>query len=257
MIPDTLWGVWCVWRRFFSVFVKSLPYYAVVTFLEPLLYLFSFGIGLGALVGTLDVQGVRLTYRAYVFSGIVAQTVLFQGFFEGAFGAFVRMYYQRIFQSIAITPITLSEVLWGELLWDASKSTAAAMMVVIIGVATGDFPARALLTVLPAAFAASLLFSAMGLAAAGLSRTIDELSYPQYLVVFPMFLFCGVFYPITNLPVWLQKAVWFFPLTPVVSIMHTLTLGLPLEAPALPAFLAWTVALVLFARKAMFRRLVK
>jgi lipooligosaccharide transport system permease protein len=254
---DSLWGVWCVWRRFFRVFIKSLPYYLATTFLEPLLGLLAFGWGVGKLVGGLDVQGVHLSYRSFVFTGIVAQTLLFQGFFEGAFGAFVRMYYQRIFQSIAITPITLSEVLWGELLWDTTKATVAAEVVVLIGVGTGNFPPQSLLTLLPICTVAALLFSAMGLTAAGMASTIESLSYPQYLLVFPMFLFCGVFYPIDNLPQGLQVLAWCLPLTSVIAIIRNLTLGLPLPGRALPIVLAWTVASVWVARRTMFRRLVK
>ncbi len=257
MIPDSLWGIWCVWRRYYSAFMKSLGYYLLTTFLEPIFYLLSFGLGVGALVGGITTQGVHLSYRSFIFSGIIAQTVLFQGFYEGSFGAFVRMYYQKIFQSIAITPVTLSEVLWGELLWDATKATVAAEVVALIGVVTGNFHPSCLLTLLPVTFAGAFLFSAMGLAAAGYSRTIDELSYPQYLLIFPMFLFCGVFYPIDNLPALLQKVAWFFPLTSVNAIVRSLTLGLPLAPQAAPLLLAWLVVIVWVSRRAMFKRLVK
>lgn len=102
-----------VWMRYFRVFQKSLLYGLVTTFTEPLLYLMAFGFGLGALIDQVSVGGVPVSYRAFVLSGIVAQTLLFQGFFEAAYGSFVRMYYQRIFQAMAVTPITLSEILWG------------------------------------------------------------------------------------------------------------------------------------------------
>jgi lipooligosaccharide transport system permease protein len=256
-LPDSLWGVWCVWRRYGSVFVKSIGYYLITTFLEPLLYLLAFGVGVGSLIGTIETNGVRLTYRSFIFSGIIAQTLLFQGFYEGSFGAFVRMYYQRIFQAIAITPITLSEVLWGELIWDASKSTLAAEVVALIGVISGDFPALSLFTLFPVCFLSSLLFSGMGLAAAGYSRSIDELSYPQYLLVFPMFLFCGVFYPVENLPSVLQQVAWIFPLTSVNSLVRTLTIGLPFQFRAVPILLAWLLVFVLLGRRSMTRRLVK
>src|SRR5438270_14048913 len=140
-----LGAVRCVWLRHFDVYRKSLAYGLVTTCAEPLLYLFSFGFGLGSLIGTVKLLGIELTYRQFIFAGIVAQTLMFQGFFEAAYGSFIRMYYQRIFQAIAVTPITLSEVLWAEILWDASKATFAASAVLMIGIATGDFsPAGAL-----------------------------------------------------------------------------------------------------------------
>jgi lipooligosaccharide transport system permease protein len=256
-ISISLWAIWVVWLRYYSVFIKSLPYYLATTFLEPILYLASFGLGVGSLVGNVRVDGLELSYRSFIFSGIIAQTVLFQGFYEGAFGAFVRMYYQRIFQAIAITPITLNELLWGELFWDASKATFAGMVVGLIGVLVGEFKFVSLFLLLPLIFIGSFLFSAMGLASAAYSRSIDHLAYPQYLFVFPMFLFCGVFYPIDALPEYLRMFVWIFPLTSLVSLIRTLTLELPFEAQTIPLLLFWLVVLVYVSHRAMYRRLVK
>jgi lipooligosaccharide transport system permease protein len=256
-ILDSLWGVRCVWLRYFDVFRKSIRYYLVTSFTEPVLYLLSFGLGVGALVGKLEVHGVQVSYRSFVFAGIIGQTVLFQGFYEASFGGFVRMYYQKIFSAMAVTPITLSEVLWGELLWDASKAAVAAEAVALIGVAMGDFAPLALLTVPPVAFLSSLLFAAFGLAVAARAQSIEEISYPQYLVIFPMFLFCGVFYPIESLPAWLQWVAWALPLTSVVSIVRTLTLGFPFQPWAVPLLAAWLLVLVAYSRRAMSGRLVK
>jgi len=256
-LPDSLWGVRCVWLRYFDVFRKSLRFYLVTTFCEPILYLLAFGLGVGALVGTLKVDGMEVSYRSFVFAGIIGQTVLFQGFFEASFGSFVRMYYQKIFSSMAVTPITLSEVLWGELLWDATKASAAAEVVTLIGVALGNFPPVALLTVLPLAFLSSLLFAGLGLAVSAHAKSIDEISYPQYLIVFPMFLFCGVFYPIESLPAALQWVAWALPLTSVLSLVRTLTLGFPFQPWAVPILAVWLLVLVVFSRRSMFARLVK
>ena len=256
-LPDSLWGVRCVWLRYFDVFRKSLRFYLVTTFCEPILYLLAFGLGVGALVGTLKVHDMEVSYRSFVFAGIIGQTVLFQGFFEASFGSFVRMYYQRIFSSMAVTPITLSEVLWGELLWDATKASVAAEVVTLIGVALGNFPPVALLTVLPLAFLSSLLFAGLGLTVSARAKSIDEISYPQYLIVFPMFLFCGVFYPIEGLPVVLQWVAWALPLTSVLSLVRTLTLGFPFQPWAVPILVVWLLVLVVFSRRSMFARLVK
>lgn len=254
---EALWGVRCVVGRYFDVFTRGILYYLVTTFLEPILYLLSFGLGVGSLVGSLHVAGHEVSYRAFIFSGVIAQTVLFQGFMEAAYGAFVRMYYQKVYQAIALTPVTMSEVLWGELIWDTAKATTAALVVALIGVVTGDFSPLSLVTLVPLCFASSLLFAGLGLAAAAFSRSIEQLSYPQYLLVFPMFLFCGVFYPIDALPAPLQAVAWVLPLTSVTSLARWLTLGLPLEPQAIPIILVWMIVLVLLSRRAMLRRLIK
>jgi len=148
-------------------------------------------------------------------------------------------------------------VLWGELAWDASKATLAAVIIAAIGVPLAGFPLHAPLTVIPLAFVSSLLFAGLGLAVAARARTIEEISYPQYLVVFPMFLFCGVFFPVEQLPPLLQGLAWALPLTSVNSLMRTLTLGFPFEPWAVAILAAWLVALVAYSRRAMFGRLVK
>jgi len=252
-----LGAIRCVWLRHFDVYRKSLAYALVTTFAEPLLYLFSFGFGLGSLVGTVQLLGIELTYRQFIFAGIVGQTLLFQGFFEAAYGSFVRMYYQRIFQAIAVTPITLSEVLWAEIMWDASKATFSASVVIGIGILMGDFSRSGALAAIPLCFAGATLFAALGLLVAAKSRTIEEISYPQYLLVFPMFLFCGVFFPLSMLPRYLQWLAWGLPLTSVVSLMRTLTLGTPLQPQGFIVITVWLGVLVPWSRQAMSRRLIK
>ena len=130
-------------------------------------------------------------------------------------------------------------------------------MVALIGVCTGDFPALSLLTLVPVQVASSLLFSGVGLAAAALAQSIDAISYPQYLLIFPMFLLCGVFYPIDNLPAVLQAMAWALPLMSVNSPGRTLALGTTFQPHAVAILVAWLVGLLLFSRRAMVRRLLR
>ena len=250
-------GIRCVWLRHFDVYRKSWVYGLVTTFTEPLLYLFSFGFGLGSMIGNVKLLGTELTYRQFIFAGIIAQTLMFQGFFEAAYGSFIRMYYQRIFQAIAVTPITLSEVLWAEILWDASKATFSSSVVILIGVVMGDFSGRGALLTLPLCFVGATLFAALGLLVAAKSKTIEEISYPQYLLVFPMFLFCGVFFPLTTLPTYLQWLAWTLPLTAIVSLIRTLTLGTSLQPQVFIVIVVWLAVLVPWSHQAMNRRLIK
>jgi len=251
------WGIRCVWLRYFDVYRKSLFYSVVTTFVEPTLYLIAFGFGLGGIIKTIHVGNIEVSYRQFIFAGIVGQTILFQAFFEAAYGSFIRMYYQRIFQAIATTPITLSEVLWAELIWDASKATFACSAVLLIGTAMGDFRPLGALLALPLCFVCAFIFAGLGVFVAARSRTIEEISYPQYLLIFPMFLFCGIFFPMESLPKFVQWMAWVLPLTSVVSLVRTLTLGIPFQLQALPFLAVWLLALIPWSRRAMTRRLIK
>jgi lipooligosaccharide transport system permease protein len=209
------------------------------------------------MVPNLELSGITLSYRQFVLGGIIGQAILFQSFFEAAYGSFVRMYYQRIFQAMAVTPITLGEVLWGELLWDTSKASFASIIVLVIGVAIGDFSPLGAIMSLPVVFLGTLVFSASGLLAAAWAESIDAISYPQYLFVFPMFLFCGVFFPLSNLPPFLQGIAWVFPLTPILSIVRSFTLGLAIEWWAFPLLFFWAVLFIPLSRIYMMKRLVQ
>ena len=254
---DTFWGIRCVWLRYFDVYCKNLAYGLMTTFAEPILYVLSFGYGLGSMIGRVNLGGIDLSYRQFIFAGLVAQAVLFQGFFDGAYGSFIRMYYQKIFKAMACTPVTLSEVLWGELLWDASKATFSASVVLLIGTVVGDFRWAGALLCIPVCFLGALIFGSFGLWVSGASKTLEQISYPNYLVVFPMFLFCGVYFPLTQLPLPLQKFAWFLPLTSLLSLVRTLTLGTPFAIQALPILFVWLVILVWGSRRQMINRLIK
>ena len=106
-------------------------------------------------------------------------------------------------------------------------------------------------------FAGAVLFAELGLLVGAKSRTIEEISYPQYLLVFPMFLFCGVFFPLSTLPVYLQWLAWTLPLTSIVSLVRTLTLGTPLQLQVFVVIALWLAVLVPWSRQAMTRRLIK
>jgi lipooligosaccharide transport system permease protein len=143
------------------------------------------------------------------------------------------------------------------LLWDASKGAFSVSIILVIGVLTGDFNAWGSLAALVLAFLGTLIFAGMGMWVAALSKSIEQINYPQYLVIFPMFLFCGIFFPLERLPPLVVVFAWFFPLTPIISLLRTLVLGLPLEWQALPLLLFWMGGFIFFSRRAMNDRLIK
>ena len=121
----------------------------------------------------------------------------------------------------------------------------------------GDFRVGGAIAAVPVCFISALLFGSFGLWMAALSRTIESLSYPQYLVIFPMFLFCGIYFPLSTLPKFLQDLAWVFPLTSVVSVIRALTLGTPFFLRTIPILAVWLGIFVYFSRKTMTTRLIK
>ncbi len=253
---DSLANIYLVWLRHFALYRRSWIFGLTTTISEPLLILFAFGFGLGGMIGTIDIGDTTLTYRQFVFAGIAAQSALLQGYFEGSYGSFIRMYYQKIFHAIAVTPITLSELLWAEIIWDSTRAAFASSVILIIGALIGDFAPTGCLLAFPLLLAGSLLFASMGVFSAALAKTINELSYPHYLIAIPMFLLCGVFFPVSQMPEWLQPIIYFLPLTNLVDTVRSVTLGLSFPWWGLLRMLCWTVLFVLLARRAMTKRLV-
>ena len=245
-----------VWLRSFAVFKKNIAYAIVTTFVEPFLYLASFGFGLGPVIGKIQYDGQSVDYRAFVLSGIAGQTILFIAFFDSAYGGFIRMYYQKIYHAIAVTQVTLSELLWGELLWCSSRALLSTSIVLLIGSVIGDFDPLGSLVILPVAFLAALLFSALGMLVAAMSKTIESLSYPQYLLIFPMFLFCGVYFPLGNLPEIARYGAELLPLSSILAIARGALLGFNVPWWSYLVLGVWLAVLVPWARHAMRKRLL-
>jgi len=253
----SLIAVFRVWTRYLDVFCKGIFYSVVTTFVTPLVYLASFAFGMARLMPDMPYGGIQVPYRSFVYAGILGQTLLFQAFFEGAYGGFVRMYYQKVYKSISLTPITLSEILSAELLWIVSRSMASAMVVVGVGVAMGEFSLMGALSLLPVLLLSAFLYASIGLLSAALARTIEELSYPQLLIVLPMTLFCGVFYPLSSFDNSIRTILELLPLSATIDLIRAYSFNVTVSWKAWIVLLTWTALCVPFAMKLMRRRVVR
>ena len=247
-------AVVCVWRRYFEVFRGNLLYGVVTTFVPPLVYLVSFGFGMSRVLTTVEVAGVTISYKSFVFVGIIGQTLLFQTFFEASYGGFVRMYYQKIYKSISMTPITLREVLWAELLWNASRGCAAAVALILLGAIVDAYSPQTAVLAVPIVLISALLYASIGLVAAAYSHTIEALVYPQLLFVIPMTLFCGVYYPLEVVPLGLRLFLTALPLTNTVDLLRGALLGTGFPLFSALNLLGWTAVLLPWALSTLEKR---
>lgn len=252
------WPTWRAarfWQRNLDVFLKySLPSLVGPSIGEPLLYLLGLGFGLGTLVGS--VGGQR--YVEFVAPGMVMSSTMFAAAYECTYGAYVRMIHQKTYEAIITTPLSLEDVVAGDILWGASKGvfngTVMLLVVSLFGLAPSGWTIAVPLVILLLA----LLFACLSLMVAALARSFEFFNYYLTLVVTPMFLFCGVFYPLSSLPAWAQGLARFLPLTYAVQAARVLMQGNPGPGTLLP--LLWlippTIAAFLLASRLIRRRLI-
>ena len=247
-----------VWQRNLLVYRKTWKINFMPPMLEPLFYLTAFGLGLARMVGGLTYRGEDIGYTAFIAPALIAISIMQSAFFENTYGSFVRMYYQKTFDAMLATPLTLPEIITGEILWGATKSAigAALMMTVIAPFGLLSFPDAFLL--LPAALLGGFAFACIGMLCTALVPTIESFNLPIFLFITPMFLFSGTFFPLENLPAWAQAVAHVLPLTHLVDLARAVALG-KMDASIGAALLYLTVMCVILfplAQAGMRRRLI-
>jgi lipooligosaccharide transport system permease protein len=218
-----------VWRRNYLVWRKLAAASMIGNLADPMIYLFGLGLGLGLMVGHVD----GVSYIAFLAAGTVGSSVMMSATFESMYSSFSRMHVQRTWEAIMHTPLTLGDVVVGEIVWAASKAvlSGAAIMLVagVLGYAT--FP--------------SML----------LAPSYDFFMFYQTLVLTPMLLLSGVFFPLTQLPEGIRRAAMALPLAHAVELIRAAMLGRPLADVWIHlAVLAAYAIVPFFVCAALFRR---
>jgi lipooligosaccharide transport system permease protein len=248
-----------VWQRNLTVYRKSWKITFIPPFLEPLFYLIAFGMGLSGLIGNIRYQGEELSYVRFIAPGLVGISIMYNSFFETTYASFVRMYYQKTFDAMLATPLSLEEVITGEIVWGATKSLVATaiMMVVISFFGLIRYPEGLLL--LPLAFLGGIAFGSVGMFFTGMVVNIEMFNLPVFLFITPMFLFSGTFFPIENLPPLAQQAARFLPLTHLANLARAFSTGHFKPMLLLEAGYLFLFSLVFFplALHKMYQRLIK
>ncbi|HOB59576.1 MAG TPA: ABC transporter permease [Methanoregulaceae archaeon] len=244
-----------VWRRNWDVFFKTYQVNFLPPFIEPVLYLLAIGFGLGMYVG--EINGIP--YVNYVAPALLAISIMNASFFECTYSSYVRMYYQKTFDAMIATPLSLDDVITGELLWGATRSLiySSVMLLVLILFGVVDLPLS--LLIIPFSFLAGLLFACIAMCFTAITPGIDALNYPAFLFITPMFLFSGTFFPLEVLPQTVQViAITLLPLTQLVIITRSLTLSSlsPLFLYSLLWIIMVTALCFILSLRLMRRRLI-
>jgi lipooligosaccharide transport system permease protein len=219
---------------------------------EPTIYLLAFGFGFGSLVST--VAGYN--YVDFVGTGTVATAVLFSSVFPAMFGTFVKYQFQRTYDAILAAPVDTEELVTGEALWIAARAGTYGCVPLLVAMAFGLDPSWGMLTVPPIAFVAGFGWACFGILIAAVLKSIENFNYVTSIVITPMFLVAGTYFPISGLPEWARTAANVNPLYHLVQLVRHAVFGFQgwadvSHGAAIVAFglVAWRLAIHFMERK--------
>ena len=210
-----------VWRRNLLVWKKLAIASILGNIADPLLYMLALGYGIGSMVG--EVGG--MSYVAFIGTGMVCQSAMFTSSFEGMYSAFSRMHVQRTWEAIINAPIALDDVMFAEWIWCATKAVMSTTAILLVIQALGFGHTWLALWILPLGFLVGLCFGGFGLVMNSLAPGYDFFTYFFTLVLTPMLLFSGVYFPVDQMPAWLAAIAGALPLKHAIDIARPLMLG--------------------------------
>ncbi len=210
-----------VWQRNFTVYTKLYLSSLALNFVEPVLYLAALGLGLGAFVK--EINGVP--YIKFIAPGIIASSSMFAAIYECTYGTYVRMTYQKTFDAILATPVNVDDLIAGELMWGATKSALYGTIIMIVIAVFGLVDSSFLIAAIPLLFVSGLIFAEISIIFVAVVPGIDSFNYFYTLLMTPMFLFSGIFFPLDNLPPVVMKIAFFTPLYHLVNICRSFAAG--------------------------------
>ncbi len=213
-----------VYRRLWKLFLSG--------FFEPVFYLFSIGIGVGALITTFEFQGREIPYAAFVAPGMLAASAMNGALYDSTFNVFFKLKFEKLYDQILATPLTTGDVARGEIIWGQLRGSAYSAAFLALMAAMGLVHSWWALLAWPATVLIGFAFSAVFMAVTTWMKSWQDFERIT-LMQLPLFLFSGTFFPIDGLP---AVARWVIEVTPLyrgVVLCRELTTGLVTSASLL------------------------
>ena len=215
---------WRLIERNFLVYKHDWPVF-VSGFFEPLFYLLSIGVGVGALVGDFAApNGELITYTEFVAPAMLATAAMNGALFDATYNVFFKLKYVKTYDALLATPMGPREVAWGEVTWALIRGAIYSAMFFLVMVALGLVSSWWGVLVLPTAVLIGFAFAGAGMAVTTWMRSWQDFEFVG-LVTLPLFLFSATFYPLSSYPDPIQTVVQVTPLYQGVAFSRALTTG--------------------------------
>ena len=223
--PTRLQRIFSVWYRHFRVYNTSLIANATPAILEPLFFQLAVGFGVGRYLSQTGQRFNGLEYATFMAPGILGMTALYTAAFEATHATFVRMRYQKTYSAMLATPLTRSDIFWGELLWCASKGFLYSTLVGLILLAFGTILSSAAVLVPIAGFFTSMAFAGISFVVTSRVKNINQFQYFFTAFLTPLIYISGLMFPVQELPFGLAWVAYLLPMFHVIETFRLIVSG--------------------------------
>ncbi|MBN1361267.1 MAG: ABC transporter permease [Sedimentisphaerales bacterium] len=220
--PGLSHRLFSVWYRHMRVYTKNLLSNGLPPFLEPLLFLLGVGIGLGKYIeGTMD----GMAYIDFLGTGLLVTAAMYTAAFECTFGTFIRLEFDKVYDGMLAAPITVNNLIVGEIIWAGTKGLFFSFAVVCVLTLFGIIHLPQGLLAPLVGFLTGVMFATMSLLVTSFVKNINHFNFYHTGFLSPMFFFSGVVFPVSNLPVPLRAFAEIVPLTHAVRLVRAVCTG--------------------------------
>ena len=205
-----------VWKRNFLVWRKLALPSMIGNLLDPLFYMLALGYGLGSFIDEIN----SISYIAFIATGTVCYGTLNSATFEILYSTFSRMHVQKSWDAILITPVRMIDIVNGEILWATTKSVLSGCAIMLVMFVLNILDLKQMFLIFPLIILIGVTFSCMGFVITSVSKSYDFFMYYFTLVITPMLLISGVFFPTEKMPIIIQQVSEFLPLKNAIDIVR-------------------------------------
>jgi lipooligosaccharide transport system permease protein len=236
------------------VYTRNLFSNALPPFIEPIIFLAGIGLGLGAAVGPME----GIPYIRFLALGLLMTAAMFTSAFEMSYGTYIRLVFEKVYDSMLGAPLTAMDIMVGEILWCGTKGAVFTLSVLIICLLSGALQAGWVIAAPVIGFLTGVMFAVLSLLVTTLVSNINNFNFFFSGFLSPMFFFSGVVFPLSNLPSWLRPVAEAVPLTHPVRLVRGLSGGLlPIHLWDLAYIVGFTVLVGWIALLRMRRKLIE
>lgn len=214
-----------VWQRNWDAFLKYYYVNLVGSLGDPVLYLVAMGVGMGGLVGQIN----GISYLQFLAPGIIISSAMFSATYECTYESYLKMIYLKTYDAVIATPVSIYDVVAGDILWGASKAFLSAMIMFLAVALFGLVHSPMSLFIPILILIVGFHFASLAMLVTSFCPNFDFFNYFLELGITPMFFFSGIFFPLSQFPNWVAILAQFFPLTHAVELSRALILGQTLQ----------------------------